>query len=403
MTTGFAAIVKLIRKAHRKALSGHQLTLVIPASNELDALLDDLAEFRDPELFVDGNQHFGKVSGLPVGKEVEVRIARLTSNTRAIALNLSALLAFQAGVFFKEPPPEYYLVEEDYASAEAAPRGSLIERYQRMPRIVSFLKRTADVVLADGAALVFLVDKRLDMDIRFTVADLNYAPECPDIDLLEAEIFSAPFAPTKARLLKSVLRRFLEAVDPSARLGQLLRTWKAVVDAFHADFGLYESEFNFEKVREAFEKKKLDYVLKLNSATSDSLTKLLAIPVAQGLLVSQMKADSGAMLANWALVIGSIVFAVIASLILLNHRHSIMQISEEIALDRSDMENKFPVQYLRVKSMYNTLSARARLSAWYPWALGGVLAVATLLTIYAFLHVPPFGPAIVGTETSGIR
>ena len=180
-----------------------------------------------------------------------------------------------------------------------------------------------------------------------------------------------------------------------------MRTWAAIVEAFRADFGLYESEFNFEKVREAFEQKKLDYVLKLNSATSDSLTKLLAIPVAQGLLVSQMKSDASAVLANSALVFGALVFAAIALLILLTHKHSIGQVSEEVKMDRKVMEQRYPVQYQRVKAMYTVVESRARLAAWYPWMLGAVLALATLLTVYAFFRVPPFGIVIPSHITAG--
>jgi hypothetical protein len=370
-------------------------------SDQLDQLLDEVGEFRPPELYVNGNQHFGKLAGLPSDQEIEIRISGLTSTTRAIAANLSSLLSFQSGIFLKEPAPEYYLVDEDYSSANAPSIGSAIESYQRIPRLLGFLERAADIASRDGKTLVYLGDNRLDIDIKYTVSDLAFVPTQSDVDLLEAEIFSSPFVSTKVGIFKRILKRFLESMEPRLRLGQLMRTWVAIVEAFHADFGLYESEFNFEKVREAFEQKKLDYVLKLNSATSDSLTKLLAIPVAQGLLVSQMKSDAGAVLANWALVFGALVFATIALLILLTHKHSIDQISEEVKLDRKVMEQRYPVQYQRVKAMYTSVESRARLAGWYPWVLGAVLALATLLTVYAFFKVPPFGIVIPSHIATG--
>lgn len=394
MTAAFVAIVHLSRLAHRKVFENGQLLLWIAKSDPIDGLLDETGEFRSPEVYVNGSQHFGKVAGLPANQELEIRISGLTSTTRAFAANLSALLSFQSGFFLKEPAPEYYLIDEDYSSEDTPPPGSAIESYQRVPRLLDFLGRAADVVSGDGKTMVFLGDKRLDIDIKYTVLDLAFVPNAKEVDVLEAEVFSAPFVPTKVGILKRVLKRFLEAVEPNHRLGQLMRTWAAIVEAFRADFSLYESEFNFEKVREAFEQKKLDYVLKLNSATSDSLTKLLAIPVAQGLLVSQMKSDASSVLANWALVFGALVFAVIALLILLTHKHSIDQIREEIKLDKQAVEQRYPVQYLRVKAMYTTIESRARLAGWYPWVLAAVLALATLLTVYAFLRVPPFGSVV---------
>lgn len=403
MTAAFVAIVCLSRYAHRKLFDDGQLWLWVwvNKSDQLDQLLDEVGEFRPPELYVNGNQHFGKLAGLPSDQEIEIRISGLTSTTRAIAANLSSLLSFQSGIFLKEPAPEYYLVDEDYSSANAPSIGSAIESYQRIPRLLGFLERAADIASRDGKTLVYLGDNRLDIDIKYTVSDLAFVPTQSDVDLLEAEIFSSPFVSTKVGIFKRILKRFLESMEPRLRLGQLMRTWVAIVEAFHADFGLYESEFNFEKVREAFEQKKLDYVLKLNSATSDSLTKLLAIPVAQGLLVSQMKSDAGAVLANWALVFGALVFATIALLILLTHKHSIDQISEEVKLDRKVMEQRYPVQYQRVKAMYTSVESRARLAGWYPWVLGAVLALATLLTVYAFFKVPPFGIVIPSHIATG--
>ena len=394
MTAPFVAIVSLSRLAHKKVFDDGLLSLWVNVSDQIDTLLDAVGEFRSPEVFVGGSQHFGKLSGLHSDQEVEIRISGLTSTTRAFAANLTSLLAFQSGIFLKEPAPEYYLVEEDYSNEETPLAGSAIESYKHIPRLLSFLERAADVASTSGKTLVYLQDKRLDVEIKYLSSDLAFVPKPEEVDLLEAEIFSSPFASTKVGIFKRVLKRFLETVEPSSRLGQLMRTWPAVVESFHADFSLYESEFDFEKVREAFEQKKLDYILKLNSATSDSLTKLLAIPVAQGLLVSQMKPDASAVLANWALLLGALVFAAIALLILLNHKHSIDQIGEEIKLDRQIVEQRYPAQYLRVKAMYASVASRAQLATWYPWVLGAVLFLGTLFTVYAFLRVPPFGVAL---------
>ena len=223
MTAAFVAIVCLSRYAHRKVFDDGQLWLWVNKSDQLDQLLDEVGEFRPPEVYVSGKQHFGKLAGLPSDQEIEIRISGLTSTARAIAANLASLLSFQSGIFLKEPAPEYYLVDEDYSSEDAATIGSAIESYQRIPRLLGFLERAADIASRDGKTLVYLGDNRLDIDIKYTVSDLAFVPTQSDVDLLEAEIFSSPFVSTKVGIFKRVLKRFLESVEPSLRLGQLMR------------------------------------------------------------------------------------------------------------------------------------------------------------------------------------
>lgn len=393
MTSAFAALITLTRLAERKTLDDLTLHLWLKNTAGIDALLADLNDFRSPDVFNQGTQHYGRVDQLAYGTQLEIRIGGLTSTTSVFTENLSSLLTLQNSLFARRLPSEYYLLAENYSSTENAKPDSNIERYQQMPRLLSFLKKVADVSIDEDRSLVFLSGTRLDIDIRYSSADLTHLPSPTIIEKFELEVFSAPFESTKRSMLKSVLARFLRAVPVEQRLGQLIRIWTAVADAYKADFELYETEFNFEKIRESFEQKKLDYLLKLNSATADSLTKLLAIPVAQGLLVSQLKGDEAAVLANWSLVVAAIIFAVIALLILITHRQSILQIDQELRLDRTLMSERFPLQYQRVKATYEAVQSRARVASLYPWLLGFVLLLATLFTLYAFIQVPPFGPA----------
>jgi hypothetical protein len=393
MSDAFAALVRLARAAHRKSMGGYQLSLWLGATDTIDQLLDEISEFRSAEVYANGAQHFGKISLLPEGSEIEIRISGLTSTVSACAENLSTLLTFQAGLFQRQMPTEYYLIEEDYFSGEVARDDSDIANFQRMPRFISLLKEISDIYLEDRM-LVFLGSKRIDVEVKYSISDLSFVPSLDNLDSLETEIKAAPFVSAKVSMFKNVLCRFLDVLEADKRFGQTVRIWNSIVESYRADFDLYRTEFNFEKVRESFEQKKLDYLLKLNSASADSLTKMLAIPVAQGLLVSQMKADAGSSLANVALLIGSLIFAVISLLILLSHGHSINQVRKELALDRKAMEQRFPAQYMRVKATYDAVSERARLAVLYPWAIGGILALATLFTVYAFCKVPPVAASI---------
>src|SRR5579875_1417640 len=286
MTEAFDALVATSRRAHRRQLDGETLTLWVRKGPGLDDLLRRAEQFRPSRVFRETKECFD-LATVADQTELRVEVAGLTSNRSAVADNLAQLLTFQAGLYQRQQPDEYYLVEEDKWSGDADEPSGLLAQYRRMPTLCALLSRIADVTVNDGRTWVFLGERRLDIEFCYEASDLAFLPQTDALTTAEAEIFSAPFASVKARLFKNVVRRMLEPVSAKRRLGELMRSWAAIWEAFSADVALYQDEFNFEKVREAFEQKKLDDLMKLNAAASDTATKLMAIPVAQGLLVSQ--------------------------------------------------------------------------------------------------------------------
>lgn len=398
MSTDFDAIVRLCRLASSRELQGATLRVWIANSQEVDRLVKDAHAYRQPDVYVGDQQQHRSLTAIPVGTELELRFEGLTSNAKVVIKDLANLLSHQQGIFLYAAPPEYFLLEEDYATGDTCVP-ALVQAYQRVPRLFELVRSISDVVLGDGTAsptFVILAGKRMDVATAYTFETLQSVPSIERIDALSVELQSQPFSEAKKGLFKKVLVRQLEGTQQEYRFSEFARRFEAARQAFSADFDLYTTEFNFEKVRESFEQKRLAFVLQLNASTSDLLGKMLAIPVGQGLIVSQLKNDAAASIGNVALVIGSLVFAAFGALLIFNQQHSLKQIKQEISVEDDALRIRFPSLHDRVRGMFDLLKRRAFLHTWaFPAVVSALLLTTTAYSCYAFTKVPPVGTDVV--------
>jgi hypothetical protein len=392
MSVDFEAIVRLCRLSVRYELVDASLRIVIQNRAEVDRLVAAAASYRQADIFIDGTQQHRMLSAISNDAVVELHFDGLTSNLKVIAQSLEYLLGYQQGLFLYKAPPEYFLIDEGYATGDLQVP-ELVQAYQRVPKLFELIQSVADVVLGDGTSspsFVLLSGKRMDFSPNYNVGVLKEFPDDESIERLSIELRSPPFTEAKKNLFKKVSVRLLEATPKQQHFAEFAKRFDAVCQAFTADFDLYCTEFNFEKVRESFEQKRLAFILQLNASTSDLLGKMLAIPIGQGLIVSQLKNDPTATVGNIALMLGSIVFAAFAVLLIFNQHHSLNQIKEEINVENNNLKIRFPQLYSRVEAMFKVLKRRAQLHAYaFPVIVIMLLITTTVYSGYAFLRVPP--------------
>ena len=403
MSEDFDAIVGLCRRAVHCELQGASLRVEIANSAEVHRLEAAASAYRQPDIYINGQQQHRALSTIADGTVLELRFDGLTSNQKVITSNLDQLLTYQQGLFLYKAPAEYFLFREEYATGDAAVP-DLVQAYQRVPRLFELLHSVADVVLGEGTTsptFVVLGGKRMDIVAKYDIETLKTLPSTDRMDALAIELQSAPFVVAKKNLFRKVLVRLLEALPQEQRFSELARRFEAVEQAFAADFDLYSTEFNFEKVRESFEQKRLSFVLQLNSTTSDLLGKMLAIPIGQGLVVSQLKADPAASVGNVALLLGSLVFCAFAILLLFNQHQSLKQIKQEITVENDSLRIRFPQLHERISEMFKLLQRRAALHTWaFPAVVLALLTLTTTYSAYAFTKVPPYQATVSATATA---
>lgn len=378
MSKAFSSLVELIRLSSSHAFEDFTLRLVCQNAPKVRGLIEQIESWKAPIYRVSNAKHFGDLESLPDGTTVEFEFVDLSGNSKLVIQNLAELLKFQGGQFQSGPPDEYYLVDEKFATDDQ----NVPERvasYLRMPRLLKFLRDVADAELPTGSQskLIFLAGKKLEIPINYDASDVRNVPPEAEIEDFHESIQSKPQSGHKKELLKRVLIRTLQDVPENQRFARMLASFAELRRSFGADLDHYLSEFDFEKLRDQFERKRLDYMLKINATVGELLSKILAIPIAQGLVVSQLKPDNG--FANVALIIGSGIFTLIGMVLVVSHSHTLREVRREVTREREETQAKYPKLHERIDSAYKAVQRRAG------WFTSWIVVLTFVLLVVGFV------------------
>jgi hypothetical protein len=397
MSTPFESLVALCRISNSPRIAGTDLHLHFPKSADAVSYLNSVeSDGWVTTLRVDGVEVTKPLQSIVDGTEVDLVISGMTKSKQVVANNVSSLLREGHGRFYGEQPETYYLLDERYASWEDAEHKDVLA-YRRAIRMVGILKRLEDVIRErQGTAgeVVLIASRKLVVPIVYDSTILNRIASLPEIESFEEDVFRDHHRDARRDIAKRVLVRFLDAVPEEARFSDFMTRLPELHQSFLADFDIYSSGFSFDKAREEFERKKLDFVVKINAATSDVMNKLIAIPVGQGLLVSQMKKESGYELVNFALIVGSVVFVVIAVILIVNQVKTLLHIKEELYAEKKILQEKARPTYEKLRGLIESLEGKLRHHIfWVPVGLALLISVTTAITFVAYFQftgsIPP--------------
>ncbi|WP_353250999.1 hypothetical protein [Salinisphaera sp. T31B1] len=338
-------------------------------------------------LRVNGREVPTPLNRLPDNAHATLIIHGMTREREVLANNIASLLAYNGGRFLGEMPRNFYLIEEDYAAGEV-PVHAHVAQYQRVLRVVEFIREIADDVReasdADGYA-VFLTNRKVGVPLIYKHWDLDHVGTDTEIDEIFASVFNQHHEDARKDIARRAIVRMLAGVAREDRFSSFVRSLRHFKETYLADFDIYASAFNFDNARDDFERKKLDYVVKLNSIATDAMGKLIAIPVAQGLLASQIKPEAAMAVANQALLVASFIFAAIAIIIILSYSLSIHQIESELKSEVKLLKSQSRLTYEKLKPVINRLELRICIHLWgIPVIMVALLCVTTAMTYYAY-------------------
>jgi hypothetical protein len=96
----------------------------------------------------------------------------------------------------------------------------------------------------------------------------------------------------KKKILANTIYSLSKNEDLEKRFSYILGKFSSFSEKFEENYHAFAVSFSFDKIRKEYEEKFRDYVLKINSILSDSLTRSLAIPASTVLTFSALKNDS---------------------------------------------------------------------------------------------------------------
>lgn len=397
MTTSFSSLVDLCRLSDAARIAGSDLILNFKKSTHAVSLLNSVeSDNWVITIRVNSREITQGLQSLDDGVLVELVVSGMTRLKQVVASSVSTMLRYGQGKFLGEQPESYFLISENYASWEEARHDDVLS-YRRALKAVAVLKRLEDVMrdrLGTAGEVVLLSSRKLIVPIFYDSTVLHRVASQSEIEEFEESVFRDHHRDARKEIAKRVLVRFLDAVPENERFSDFLTRIPELHQAFLADFDIYSSGFSFDKVREEFERKKLDFVVKINGATSDVLNKLIAIPVGQGLLVSQMKREVGFELVNIALLVGSFIFVFIAIIMIVNQRKTLIHIREELNFEKKILREKARPTYDKLSGLISSLEGKlSHHIFWVPIGLGALIAITTVITVIAFVKFTGSMPA----------
>ncbi len=363
MSAQFLRILAVARASTFARIGGEALIADVRICERLRADLGEIHEYNNVRVFDSaGGEIHDDFMSLPLELDCTVQIARVQGSAFHFAENLDGLLGFQGGQYLYSRPAFWYLIEEDHAWDEATvdPR---ILGLKRIGTLVELLKSASDIETTQGVhkVFVFLGNERVNIPVQFAASDLEGVPGHDEIEAVREELLSPPRVKLKLGLYKGALARHLGAVEERLRFVALLKGFSAIERAYSANRDNYLSEFEFEKLNEKFERKREEYMVRIDAICGDLLTKVLALPVAQAIVVSQYKEDAD--FANAALLVGSFVLSILGVAFVSNQVHAIREMRAAALRERDEVKAKHPELFVRIKSSYGAVVTRLRFYA----------------------------------------
>ncbi|WP_414616939.1 hypothetical protein [Stenotrophomonas muris] len=389
MSVQLQRIVEVVRQGREPVVRGDSLYVFVRATPRIKELLADIHEGNAVRVFAGDVERYEDFADLDDQADFRVSIAKIQGTAFHVAQDFASFLNYQEGRFLVEPPAAWYLIKSNYLSGEDA-ESEDVKGYLRLPHFLELLEEISDFSSVKGVTkfYVFLADERFDLPIVCEPGSLKKVPSVEAMETLREDVFVKPRQPAKRELLKRSIVRHMRSMEERSRFPLLLRSFPSVVASYEAARDNFVSEFEFEKLNEKFERKREEYMLKIDSVCSDLLTKVLALPVAQAIVVSQYK--DGALLANLALVFGSAVVSLLGVAFISNQIHAIREIRKSAKRERDEVAERYPDLYKRIENSYKQVIWRLALYArLLPAMVGLLLLVSFLFSVSGYDQAAP--------------
>ncbi|MGY0798896.1 hypothetical protein ACW7G0_07575 [Lysobacter sp. A286] len=289
-------------------------------------------------------------------------------------------------------PSRYFLLNPLRAKDDPEPP-EIIGRYRAALEFIDLLKRAAAYLDESQGELVFVQNGRFIVPIRYTVADL--ADRLPSvIDRLAALFNEDMHRDQKFAMLASAVQEAAGRVEPQARFTELLSHLDDVTRTVTESYRLFCSNFSYEKVKNDIQDAHIEFTTKIHKTFSDIQSQLLAIPVATVIVTTQMKRAEGLNSQFWintGVLLGSAIFVVLFWLLVINQRHTLAVLEEEIgrreAAIAKDHERIMDLFETTFRYLRNRITSQKRIIA-IVQAIVVLGFVATVVVYVYLLYLP---------------
>lgn len=270
----------------------------------------------------------GDPSNLSVGQTVRLQCNAPRRGVGLLLKDVAHLL--EAGLLHE--PSRYFLLNPRCAKEDLLKPPPDIACYRHVLLLIGLLKKAAACLDEHSKELVFIQDGRFSVPVSYSTADLT-GDLVAAIDKLIALFADELHRDQKLAMLATAVQEAASRVGPAQRFGELLHHLGDVTHAVTESYRLFCSNFSYEKIKSDIQDAHIEFTAKIHKTFSDIQSQLLAIPAATVIVATQMKQANGFDAQFWintGVLMGSGIFVVLFWLLVLNQRHTLDVLEDEI-------------------------------------------------------------------------
>jgi len=238
-----------------------------------------------------------------------------------------------------KPEVQFGIYRINYIS-DSDTKPEKFSNYETILSFISLLDSLSDYSNEeiDGSKeLIFFHKKKLSFAISYNEKDLR---DIPYLAQLKEQMEFAHDREERASIFKSELITSLIDIPTESRFQNLLATLDNLYDSYLKSHLLYLEKFSYHDLKSEVDKDKLDFTKKIYAVVNDIQSKLIAVPAAYLLVLSQFDFTGQGKWKNLLISIGSVLFAILLETLLRNQFSVLKFIKLEIEHFKNELSNK---------------------------------------------------------------
>lgn len=269
---------------------------------------------------------------------------------------------------------KWYVFEEDVASWENT--ADLCIRLNMVKRLVAAFESSAALFDHRKGNLIFLRNGRFDVPIRYEGVHLRGLDISAAQKLAESLELEDGHIAQRREICCTAVCEMLANTPTGARFGELMARIVELNGRFDDGYRLFASSFSFEKIRDEAEAVRIEYTSKIHKTLADIQGQLLGIPISTIVVATQFKdvsTTAGQLWINIAVLVGATIFCALLFIALLNQKHSLSVITEEVDRHEGILKRESEDLAEKLSGIFNRIRDRI---FWHEVALGIICFVA---------------------------
>ncbi|MBP6276681.1 MAG: hypothetical protein KA393_04665 [Limnohabitans sp.] len=326
------------------------------------------------------------VDDAAVGTSIQVELGDPATGLGLLADTFDDVLQFPRG---RSVVPRFFWLEHGLAHTDKGLNDiPLFTHYKLVIALVSLLAKAAAYFDKDTEELVFLKSGKISLPVNYSASDLSNV-SMPALETLLKQFDSSDKLQEQLLpILADAVIKHVCGLEPPRRFASLLRHLPEVHKDFDDGRRLYVSSFSYESVRSQLEADMLDELARINKTFAEVQGQILGIPVATVLVATQLKLTTAwgpEAWVNTSILIGVLVFVLLANFVMRNQLHTLDALAIEIKRKKDKVLDEYVIVKDIVSGTFPKLESRLKLQRLAFFSVQIILVLGFLAAVAMYL------------------